>query len=62
MTKIRKSGNGNIDVYYYGRMFANAKQMKDFEKQYNSELDLCIVCDSCAAKKYRNFIKCTKQS
>jgi hypothetical protein len=59
-TKLIKNGNGNLDVYYYGRMFANASVIKDFTKQYKPELDLLISCKDCASKKYRNFIKVSK--
>ena len=49
--------NGDI-VYYYGTLYTNAKNLKN--NNYNSELDLMIVCNTCASKKYSNFIKVNK--
>lgn len=43
-----KSGNGNIDVYYSGHMYNNAKFIKDFETKYDPTKDLYIICNSCA--------------
>ena len=55
-----KSGRGNIDIQYYGHIFNNAKFIKDFDKRFDQNLDLQIICGTCAANKYRNFIKVTK--
>ena len=45
-------------VYYYGTLYTNAKNLK--HSNYNSTLDLMIVCNTCASKKYSNFIKVSK--
>ena len=61
-TKKPNQTSGNIDVYYYGHIFQNAKYIKNFKQNFDATLDLKIECDSCASKKYRNFIKVKKES
>ena len=49
------SFHGTIDVYYYGNIIMNAQFIKNLN--VDPEQDLVVVCGSCDAKKYRNFIK-----
>ena len=55
--KIIKQGTGYIDIQYTGQIFNNAKNIKNFEQEFDSEQDLLITCDSCAAKKYKSITK-----
>ena len=52
-----KKGSGSIDIQYTGQIFNNAKNIKNFDTEYDKDQDLLIICDSCAAKKYRNITK-----
>lgn len=52
-----KQGSGNVDVYYSGSIFNNAKFIKNFDQKFDNSKDLYIVCGDCASKKYRKFIK-----
>lgn len=55
-----KEGSGYIDVYYTGSIFNNAKYITNFEQKYDDTKDLYIICNDCASKKYRKFIKVNK--
>lgn len=55
--KIIKQGKGSIDIQYTGQIFNNAKNIKNFNQEFDSEQDLLIVCHDCASKKYRNIKK-----
>lgn len=55
--EILQNGHGDVDIQYYGQLYSNAKTLKDLNKLYDRSLDLVISCSSCAAKKYRRFIK-----
>ena len=50
-------GRGLVDVQYYGNLYGNCRQLKDFNKQFDRTLDLIIDCNECAKRKYRNFVK-----
>lgn len=52
-----QQGNGDYDVQYYGTMYSFAKQIKDFNKQFDKNQDLIISCTDCAKNKYGKFIK-----
>lgn len=49
--------NGTEIVKYTGNLYTGARKMRDFLKLYDGGKDLYIVCESCAAKKYREFVK-----
>lgn len=51
------SGKGNIIVEYTGRIYINAKSIKNLQEIYNPSLDLMISCTSCAKQKYKAFKK-----
>lgn len=51
------NGSGNIDVYYTGHMYPNCDKMKNFGSMFDRNKDLLIMCDDCASRKYRKFIK-----
>ena len=55
--KMFKQGNGYIDIEYTGQIFNNAKNIKDFDKEFDKDQDLLITCNDCASKKYRNITK-----
>lgn len=55
--KMITSGKGVIDIQYTGSIFNNAKNIKNFEQEFDDDQDLLIVCDSCASKKYRSITK-----
>ncbi len=57
---ILLNGNGDIEVLYYGNVYSNAKQIKDFDKLYDRNQDLIISCNDCASKKYKSFKKVKK--
>lgn len=48
---------GHILVKYSGIMYTNAKQIKNLNDIYNPTQDLYVTCGSCAAKKYKQFLK-----
>lgn len=56
-SKMFSSGNGTIDIEYTGNIFNNAKNIKNFDQEFDQDQDLLIVCEMCASKKYRNIIK-----
>lgn len=49
---------GKEDVYYCGNLITNAQFIKNLK--IDQDQDLVIVCGTCAAKKYRNFIKVSR--
>ena len=55
--RILTNGKGSIDIQYTGDIFNNAKNIKNFEQEFDKDQDLLIVCHDCASKKYRNIIK-----
>ena len=55
--RILTSGKGSIDIQYTGDIFNNAKNIKNFEQEFDKDQDLLIVCHDCASKKYRNITK-----
>lgn len=50
-------GKGATDVEYYGTLYQNAMQMKNFMQLYDNKLDLFIACNKCASNKYHTFKK-----
>lgn len=56
-SKIITSGKGSIDIQYTDSIFNNAKNIKNFNEEFDKEQDLLITCNSCASKKYRNITK-----
>lgn len=50
------SGTGKETIYYYGEIFQNATLIKDFFAVYDSTKDILINCNTCAMKKYKNFV------
>lgn len=57
LKNIFQQGNEYHDVQYYGTMYSFAKQIKDFNKQFDKNQDLIISCTDCAKNKYGKFIK-----
>lgn len=53
-------GSGNIIVEYTGKIYTNARAIKNFHNLYDASKDLMISCTSCAKQKYSQFIKVTK--
>ena len=51
------SGRGNIIVEYTGRIYINAKAIKNLRELYDPSKDLMISCTSCAKQKYKSFKK-----
>lgn len=49
--------NGSVIVKYTGNLYTGARKMKDFVRLYDADKDLYIVCQTCATKKYREFVK-----
>ena len=60
LKNILTQGLGDTDVLYYGTMYSNAKDIKDFNKLYDKNQDLIVSCNKCASKKYRYFIQVKK--
>lgn len=54
-------GKGDNDILYYGTMYSNAKQIKDFDKLFDRNQDLLISCSDCAFKKYGQFKRVKRQ-
>lgn len=61
LKNIFPQGKGDNDILYYGTMYSNAKQIKDFDKLFDKQQDLLISCNDCAIKKYGIFKKVKKQ-
>lgn len=53
-------GIGNITVEYTGRIYTNAKAIKNFHLIYDPSKDLMVSCNSCAKQKYGQFIRIKK--
>lgn len=60
LKNIITQGKGDVNIQYYGNIYSNAKQIKDFEKIYDKKQDLIISCNDCALKKYGIFKKIKK--
>lgn len=54
---IMSSGNGTIDVEFYGNMYSQAMKMKNFRDMFDNKLDLFVACNDCARSKYHSFKK-----
>lgn len=50
-------GYGHIHVYYSGQVFTNAKNIKNFDKIFDTNQDLLIVCETCAKSRYGKIYK-----
>lgn len=55
-----RTGSGKVDLLYYGQIFSNAKNIKNFSSKFDKSLDILIECGDCAKKKYKNLIKVSK--
>ena len=53
-------GTGNLIVEYTGRLYINAKSIKNINELYDPTQDLMISCTSCAKNKYKSFNKVSK--
>lgn len=60
LKNIIQQGKGDIIIEYYGNIYSNAKQIKDFDRLYDKNQDLIISCNDCALKKYKTFKKVKK--
>lgn len=54
---IITSGTGTEIVRYYGHMYGNCEQIKNFRDMYDRLLDLYVPCNDCARNKYHSFVK-----
>lgn len=54
---ILQNCSGKTDVYYTGSMYPNCDSMKNFGIKFDRNKDLLILCNDCASRKYRKFIK-----
>lgn len=61
LKNIFEQGKGDKDILYYGTLYGNAKQIKDFDKLFDRNQDLLISCSGCAQKKYGKFKKVKRQ-
>lgn len=57
LKNIFKEGDGNKDIQYYGNIYSNAKQIKDFNKLFDRNQDIIINCSDCFKHKYGKLIK-----
>ena len=60
LKNIITQGKGDVNIQYYGNIYSNAKQIKDFEKLYDKKQDLIISCNEKKIKKYGIFKKIKK--
>ena len=50
-------GHGSQNIEYYGTMYSFAKQIKNFDKQFDKSQDMIISCSDCSKNKIGKFIK-----
>ena len=51
------AGKGEVILQYTGRIYTNAKSLKNFKTLYDASQDLLISCIDCAKNKYKSFKK-----
>lgn len=49
-----------MDIQYYGQMYSNARDIKDFEKMYDKNQDLVVSCTKCFMNKLGEVKKVKK--
>ena len=51
LKNIIEKGKGNMNILYYGQLYSNARNIKDFNKIYDKNQDLVVSCTSCFLNK-----------
>lgn len=51
LKNIIQKGKGNKDIFYYGQIYSNSRNIKDFDKIFDKNQDLVVSCTKCFMNK-----------